>query len=62
MTKPACDSMSNHRRPDSLAHNQSETRTVTLLTSAIYLRTIECVHDQVASSHTTTTSHSQRKI
>jgi len=27
MTKPACDSMSNHRRPDSLAHNQTETRT-----------------------------------
>src|SRR6478752_3263328 len=27
MTKPACDSMSNHRRPDSLTHNQSESRT-----------------------------------
>ncbi|TCN48100.1 hypothetical protein EV641_11821 [Rhodococcus sp. SMB37] len=28
MTKPARDSMSNHRRPDSLAHDESETRTV----------------------------------
>lgn len=28
MTKPAGDSMSNHRRPDSLAHDQPETRAV----------------------------------
>lgn len=28
MTKPACDSMSNHRRPDSLTHDEPETRTV----------------------------------
>jgi len=28
MTKPACDSMSNHRRPDSLIHDEPETGTV----------------------------------
>ncbi len=29
MTKPACDSMTSHRRPDSLTHDKSESRTAT---------------------------------
>jgi len=61
MTKPACDSMSNHRRPDSLTHNQSESRTAATH-QLICLYPVECVHNQVASSHPPTASHSQRKI
>ena len=62
MTKPACDSMSNHRRPDSLAHDQPETGTVICYYQRLYLLAIERVHDKVASSHTTSTSHRHGEI
>lgn len=61
MTKPACDSMSNHRRPDSLTHNQSKSWTAATH-QLICLSTVECVDNQIASSHPATASYSQRKV
>ena len=54
--------MSNHRRPDSLAHDQPETGTVICYYQRLYLLAIERVHDKVASSHTTSTSHRHGEI
>ena len=57
MTKPARDSMSNHRRPDSLTHDESETRTADTTHYEIRLLPRKRVHNEISTPLTTTTAH-----
>ena len=61
MTKPACDSMSNHRRPDSLAHNQTETRT-RIADQRLRLGIGQCVDYDVLTSRTLTATDRGREV
>jgi len=61
MMKPAGDSMSNHRRPDSLAHDESETRTVDTH-QELGLIPFENVNDQVPPPLTTPPADGVREV
>ncbi len=61
MTKPACDSMSNHRRPDSLAHDQSETRTADTH-QGLGAIAFENVNDQIPPPLTTPSADGVREV
>ncbi|AOW93911.1 hypothetical protein BFN03_17985 [Rhodococcus sp. WMMA185] len=61
MTKPACDSMTNHRRPDSLTHDESESGTA-IAHQLARLYTVKCMYNQVTSTNPATASYGQGKI
>lgn len=61
MTKPACDSMSNHRRPDSLAYDEPETRAPDTH-HELGPVALESMNDQISPSLTTSPADSVREI
>ncbi|NCL77112.1 hypothetical protein AIIKEEIJ_04602 [Rhodococcus sp. YH1] len=61
MTKPACDSMSNHRRPDSLAHDESEPRTAETH-HQLGLLPLDRVNDQISPPLSAATTNGLGKV
>jgi hypothetical protein len=61
MTKPACDSMSNHRRPDSLAYHQSESRT-RVTHQCVSIRPGESVDNHISPGRSLTSPNGGREV
>ncbi|KZF10533.1 hypothetical protein A2J03_00035 [Rhodococcus sp. EPR-157] len=61
MPKPARNSMTSYRRPDSLAHNQSESRFAHAADNTCVITRIS-VNYQVLSTHSTASTHGTREI
>jgi hypothetical protein len=61
MTKPAGDSMTNHRRSDSLADDEPETGPADTH-QGVGRTTLESMDDQIPSTHTTPTAHRRGEI
>ena len=61
MPKPACNSMTSYRRPDSFTDDQPESR-FTDTGDGIGLVTRESVNDHIRSTHSTASTHDTRKI
>lgn len=61
MTKPACDSMSNHRRPDSLAYHQSESWT-RVTHQRVSICPGESVNNQIPPGRPLTSSNGGREV
>lgn len=61
MTKPACDSMSNHRRPDSLAYHQPKSRT-RVTHQCVGVNPDQGVDNHVPPGRTLTSSNGGREV
>jgi general stress protein YciG len=61
MPKPARNSMTSYRRPDSFAHDQSESRFTDAEDRACIITPVS-VDNQVVSSHSAASTHHARKI